>query len=91
MLPAAAIELDAWTRDDRAANAWYQANHFTAEQHYLHVYKSCDDSADHDWLDSPRLRVIGVFMHASVADEDEMRRRFRRVHVCRRYVRPLRR
>ena len=87
-MPAAVIELDAWTREDRAANAWYQANQFTDEQHYLHVYKSSDD-ADAELPEIPKLRIVGAFMHANLQDEDELRHRFKRIHVCRRYLRPL--
>lgn len=81
--------LDAWTREDAAANAWYLAHGFVAESHYLHVYTSWDDPLAAEFEAPEGLSVVGAFMHAALEDEAEMRRRFRRVHVCRRYVRPV--
>jgi ribosomal protein S18 acetylase RimI-like enzyme len=83
-LPPTVTEVDAWTREDTAANAWYRCQGFVAEQHYLHVYKGWADDAESSTLDG--LRVVSAFMHADLADEKRMRARFERVHVCRRYV-----
>ncbi|MEJ7801211.1 MAG: GNAT family N-acetyltransferase [Ilumatobacter sp.] len=88
-LPDTVVELDAWTREDRAVNSWYRANNFKAEQHYLHVYKAWNEDLDAKPTPTPKLRIVGAFMHASLEDESEMRSQFRRVHVCRRYVRVL--
>lgn len=86
-LPPEVIALDAWTREDPPANAWYRRNGFVAEQHYLHVYKSWDSNSD-ERLSAPQgLTIVGAFMHASLQDEDEIRDRFSRVHVCCRYIR----
>ena len=86
-LPEAIITLDAWTRDDAASNAWYQRHGFEAEQHYLHVYKSWDESDDGFTTPDGMSTPVTAFLHADIEDEDLMRARFRRVHVCKRYVR----
>lgn len=88
-LPPGVNVLDAWIREDPAANAWYRRTGFVEEHRYLHVYKGHDEPADGftapDGLSAPVI----AFLHARIEDEDRMRARFRRVHVCRRYVRPL--
>jgi ribosomal protein S18 acetylase RimI-like enzyme len=35
--------LDAWTREDAAANRWYQRNGFMKQFRYLHIYLGEDD------------------------------------------------
>ena len=86
---AGATVLDAWTREDEAANAWYLGSGFVENFRYLHVYKDGDDPADGfttpDGLSAPVI----AFMHADIAREAEMRARFTRVHVCRQYRRHL--
>ncbi len=81
--------LDAWTREDVAANRWYQRNGFTERHRYLHVYLSDgdDDSGftTPDGLSTP----VGVFAHGKAEDETRMRAEFQRVYVCRQYVRPV--
>lgn len=88
-LPAGVAVLDAWTRDDEIANAWYVRNGFVETFRYLHVY------ADSDEVPSAELRAMGAlnpvhaFFHAGIEHEASLRRQFRRVHVCRRYERGL--
>ena len=81
--------LDAWTREDDGANHWYQRNRFHEQFRYLHVYldygedKSGFTTPDH--LGPP----VTAFMHGRIGDEPELRARFKRVHVCRQYLRDL--
>jgi hypothetical protein len=87
-----ATTIDAWTRDDEATLHWYRARGFAESSHYLHVY------ADH-YVDAgepakavqprPDLQPIKIFLHATLDHEAEMRKKFRRVHVCRRFAQPL--
>ena len=89
-LPAEVDSLDAWTRDDAAANAWYQKSGFREKFRYLHVYAR-DDEADRAVERSfSGLTPVAGFFHADIAREAEMRDAFRRVHVCRQYVRACR-
>jgi len=82
--------LDAWTREDAAANRWYQRNGFAEQYRYLHVYLT-DGDDDTDFATPEGLSTpVGVFTHGRVEDEARMRGRFRRVYVCRQYLRPIR-
>jgi ribosomal protein S18 acetylase RimI-like enzyme len=88
-LPNDVTTLDAWTREDEAANRWYVGHGFVETFRYLHVY------ADHDELVAAGARPIGAlrpvttFFHAPIEAESDVRSRFARVHVCRRYERTL--
>ncbi|MGO1974466.1 MAG: GNAT family N-acetyltransferase [Propionibacteriaceae bacterium] len=85
-LPDSARTLDAWTRDDAAANGWYRSRGFVENYRYLHVYKDHDEAGD-GFTVPERLRgPVKAFLHAEIADEEKLRQRFRRVHVCRQYL-----
>lgn len=87
--PHGVTAIDAWTREDVASNRWYERRGFRAEQHYLHVHKEHDDHAS-GFTSPPGLSPpVRAFAHASLEQEEELRRRYRRVYVCRRYVREL--
>ncbi|MCE7081763.1 GNAT family N-acetyltransferase [Streptomyces sp. ST2-7A] len=81
--------LDARARDDPDTLAWYRAQGFVESDHYLHVY--ADHRVDPGEPDravgtpAPGLRPVTVFAHADLEREAELRRGFRRVHVCRRF------
>lgn len=80
--------LDAWTREDEAANRWYVRQGFTIATEYLHVYVDADENGE--FRGPPPLAApVKAFHHAPLAEEDRLRERFRRVHRCRRYVRPV--
>jgi GNAT superfamily N-acetyltransferase len=90
-LRAPAVE--AWTRDDPGTLAWYRAMGFTEDRHYLHVY--ADRYADPaepgraGLTARPGLKPMLGFLHGTMADEQWARAQFKRVHVCRRFARPL--
>lgn len=89
-LPDEVATIDAWTRDDTGANAWYAAQGFSVRHRYLHVYKQWDEPDD-GWTSPAGLSApVIAFAHAPIELEAQMRARFRRVHICRQYVRPLR-
>ncbi|MER7246738.1 GNAT family N-acetyltransferase [Kribbella sp. NPDC000426] len=81
--------LDAWTRGDASANAWYQRSGFTENFRYLHVYKSWQDDVDGFETPDGLGKPVRAFMHAPISMEASLRSRFSRVHVCRQYVRSL--
>lgn len=88
-LPGHVTVVDAWTRDDESACAWYRANGFSESDHYLHVYKSWFEPDD-GWVSPPPLQSpVMAFAHAVLEHEDDLRARFARVHVCRRFSRRL--
>ncbi|WP_435192910.1 GNAT family N-acetyltransferase [Nonomuraea sp. bgisy094] len=82
--------LDAWTRDDPNTLRWYRTSGFTESEHYLHVYANhYTDAGEPDRAIGerrPGLRPMMAFLHADLREEQSMRERFARVHVCRRFV-----
>lgn len=87
LLAPTVTTLDAWTREDAAANAWYLAADFREAYHYLHVYVG-EGKSGFPGPDGLSF-LITAFMHAPIEWETELRARCRRVFVCRRYVREL--
>lgn len=71
---------------------WYRARGMSEDSHYLHVYADSytDAGEPGEAVEArPGLTPVRVFLHAALEREAEMRARFRRVHVCRRFTRPL--
>jgi ribosomal protein S18 acetylase RimI-like enzyme len=88
-LPPEVRTLDAWTREDVAANRWYAARGFAIAHRYLHVYVEDGDPLD-GFITPPGLsRPVKAFLHADIEHEADLRARFTRVHECRQYVRRL--
>lgn len=85
-LPKSLASVDAWTRDDAAANAWYQSRGFVETYRYLHVYASELDIEHADLTSRHGLTPVAGFFHAEIDAEAPLRELFRRVHVCRQYV-----
>jgi N-acetylglutamate synthase-like GNAT family acetyltransferase len=85
--------LSAWTRDDPATLHWYRATGFIEADHYLHVFANyTTDLAEPSRAVEtmrPGLRLMSAFLHAEMADEPQLRQQFARVHVCRRFTKPL--
>lgn len=81
--------LDAWTREDIAANRWYQRHGFTERYRYLHVHLSDGDDETGFATPGGLSTPVSVFAHAKIEDEALMRSRFHRVYVCRQYVRAV--
>ena len=75
---ACATALQAWTRDDVQARAWYEKNGFKRVSAYWHV------SMDGDLVTTeiPHLFPISVFAHYLGDDIDSLRGRFEAVHEC---------
>jgi ribosomal protein S18 acetylase RimI-like enzyme len=86
-MPTATV-LDAWTREDPSALAWYAAHRFVETETYLHVYSGYKRAAAMVSAALP-LRPVSVFAHAAREHEARMRAEFERVYVCRRMQRPL--
>ncbi len=81
--------LDAWTREDEAANRWYQRNGFIEQFRYLHIYLGEDDDPT-GFVTPQRLSLpVNSFVHGVIEDEELIRQRYRRVYACRRYLRPV--
>src|SRR5699024_4339753 len=85
---AGATVLDAWTREDHAANAWYVRHGFRVIEEYLHVHPDHNETGGFT-SPEPLSPPITAFCHARLDDEVEVRARYARVHRCRRYHRHL--
>jgi ribosomal protein S18 acetylase RimI-like enzyme len=82
--------LEAWTREDEAANRWYRRSGFHESERYLHVYARTDDEIVRAVTPEPGLVAVHAFLHLVDLDrETEMRERFGRVYVCRCYERDV--
>lgn len=87
--PTGAVTLDAWTRTDEEANAWYLKSGFTENYRYVHVHKGGEES-DEGWASPEGLSApVSAFAHGRTADLERLRRRYGRVYECLQYVRLL--
>ena len=75
--------LEAWTRDDPQAAAWYTASGFVDVFQYVHVYAD-GETESADAVDAHHgLLPMKVFLHGKIEDHENLRSQFNRVHVCR--------
>jgi ribosomal protein S18 acetylase RimI-like enzyme len=82
--------LEAWTREDEPANAWYRRRGFRESQRYLHVYANGREELSRAMTAEPGLVAVHAFLHmVDMGRETEMRERFGRVYVCRCYEREV--
>ena len=88
-LPSGVRSLDAWTRDDEAANRWYLSNGFRENFRYLHVYASDGEADAAITAARAGLTPVAAFFHADISAEEALRAEFKRVHICRQYLRPV--
>ena len=85
-LPRGMKVLDAWTREDLAANSWYLHNGFVETFRYLHVYATSDaEVAAAITGTAPGMVAATAFLHAPIESEEPMRATFERGYICRRY------
>lgn len=85
-VPSSVTHLDAWTREDEAANRWYQSQGFELDTEYLHVFYEAEESGQGITV-PPGLRLETGFLHAELRHETQLRKEFGRVYRCRRYLR----
>jgi ribosomal protein S18 acetylase RimI-like enzyme len=81
--------LDAWTREDEAANDWYRKHHFAEQFAYLHVHKAWDDPDEGFTSPEGLSAPVTAFLHGRLEDEEALRRQFRRAYRCRQYLRRI--
>jgi GNAT superfamily N-acetyltransferase len=83
-----AIHPDHQRRGIGTVLAWYPTRGFVESEHYLHVYKGYFEPTDGWGAPEPLHPPVMAFAHARLEYEDELRGRFARVYVCRRFSRP---
>ena len=66
---------------------------FAGSDHFLHVYANryVDSGEPNRAIDPsrPDLKQVMLFLHAKLADEQQLRSELTRVHVCRRFAMDL--
>jgi ribosomal protein S18 acetylase RimI-like enzyme len=89
-IPQEVTTVDAWTREDEAANQWYRTRNFEETFRYLHVYASSNGELSSSILSARAgLTPVRAFFHGNIEDEAACREDYGRVYVCRRYVRTI--
>ncbi|WP_375426675.1 GNAT family N-acetyltransferase [uncultured Friedmanniella sp.] len=83
------VSIDAWTREDAGALAWYRSQRFEQRHQYLHVYQGWDEPTEGFGVPAPLSGPVTAFCHAPLSAEAELRARFARVYVCTQFLRPL--
>lgn len=71
----------------------FRATGFAEGGHYLYVYANYRADRDEPGraIGEPRpgLRPVMAFLHAALADTEQLRGEFARIHVCRRSAMPI--
>lgn len=83
------VSLDAWTREDPAANSWYQDQGFTENYRYMHVYVGDQDQVEGFHSPSNLSKPVIGFYHGRMEDEEFLREHYSRTYICRQYLRRI--
>lgn len=78
-------QLEAWTRDDKWVNNWYENRGFKLKEHYLHVYTDGDECDEVSDSKIEKLFLMNTFAHYVGENEKEIKEKFKRVHECNLY------
>lgn len=81
--------LEAWTRDDEWVNTWYKNSGFQQVDSYLHVYLEGEELKGHFETEHPKLYPIFSFAHYVGDNKEAMIKKFKRVHECVCFEKPL--
>ncbi|MFT8316799.1 MAG: GNAT family N-acetyltransferase [Sporolactobacillus sp.] len=79
------FQLEAYTRDDKWVNHWYREKGFRQVSHYLHVFMEGDEMQNIVCKTTEGIKLISCFAHYKGKNEDQIKKKFRRVHECRCY------
>ena len=75
--------LEAWTRDDKWVNNWYETNGFDKVYSYLHVFIDGGDELNGVMnCEISKLYPVQTFAHYVGNEQEKIRERFNRVHDC---------
>lgn len=75
--------LEAWTRDDKWVNTWYEKNLFQQVDSYLHVYLEGNKELNgHIRSNIAELYPVQTFAHYVGEDRKQIKQKFKRVHDC---------
>lgn len=75
--------MEAWTRDDKWVNAWYEMSGFVKVESYFHVFiDGGKELSGAIKSEIPNLYPVQVFAHYVADDSGVVKNRFKRVHEC---------
>ena len=75
------VRFEAWTRDDRGTQVWYESRGFERVSSYLHVYVDLNEGLrDRFPVGEDGLRPVKLFAHYVGDDPEAIRQRYARVH-----------
>lgn len=77
--------LEAWTRDDKWVNNWYENRGFKLKEQYLHVYTDGDECDEVSDSKIEKLFLVNTFAHYVGKNKKEIKEKFKRVHECNLY------
>ncbi len=79
--------LEAWTRDDKWVNNWYETNGFEKVDSYLQVFIDGGEELNGVFqCEISKLYPVQAFAHYVGNEKEKIRERFNRVHDCYCYV-----
>ncbi|MDZ5712630.1 GNAT family N-acetyltransferase [Jeotgalibacillus haloalkalitolerans] len=82
--------LEAWTRDDKWVNKWYEKSRFDKTYSYLHVFAEGKNEVKEVMkADDPKFKIIQAFAHYAGDQQDDIKAKFKRVHECNCYEKNL--
>ncbi|MFS0862557.1 GNAT family N-acetyltransferase [Fredinandcohnia sp. 179-A 10B2 NHS] len=81
--------LEAWTRDDKWVNDWYEKHGFSKGKSYLHVYLEGKEHEEIVESKLPDLKPIYTFAHYTGDQQEEIKAKYQRVHECNMYEKHL--
>ena len=82
--------LEAWTRDDKWVNNWYEKNGFEKVDSYLQVFIDGGDELNGVLnCEIPKLYPVQAYAHYVGDDKEIIREKFKRVHDCYCYEKKL--
>jgi len=89
LLPPTVRSIDAWAREHPVSDGWFEKSGFAENYRYLHVFRGESDPpfAGPEGMSVP----VSALLHAAIDREDELRASYRRVYVCRQYLREIER
>jgi len=77
--------LEAWTRDDKWVNEWYENRGFIKKEHYLHVYTEGNECDVISKSKLEKLIICNCFAHYVGENKKQIKKSFKRVHECNLY------
>ncbi|MFD2132467.1 GNAT family N-acetyltransferase [Pseudogracilibacillus auburnensis] len=78
--------LEAWTRDDKWVNEWYESHHFKKKKTYYHVFMEGNEEMEPTFVTkNVHLKPISAFAHYIGNNPEEIKGKFKRVHACHMY------